>query len=143
MTRHQGIRSTEGGHRDRSPPRSRSIISQQLPTRSTMRPPWPLQQYYVYVCNVCIQTPREPRRTLSLSLCVSLYLSECVGTPSVFPQFCRRQKIKCKSFVGLPGPVTHAPAAEQGCPLLRGPLLSKLYAMVSNGGLRPLGSLCE
>ena len=34
--------------------------------------------------------------------------------------------------LALPGPVTHAPAAEQGCPLLRGPLLTKLYAMVSN-----------
>lgn len=59
-------------------------------------------------------------------------LPGCFGTPARSHNSCRRQKSNVSHSLAISGPVTHAPAAEQGCPLLRGPLMSKLYAMVSN-----------
>lgn len=64
LTTHQGHMLARG-HRDRSPLRSRSIISQHLPTRSTMRPPpGHCRTHYV-------STPRAQTNPMD----------ECSGTP--------------------------------------------------------------
>lgn len=104
------------GHRDRSPLpiKIHHLAAPAHPVHHATTP-WQLQQ------PLCID-PTSPDELFCRSALVRLRV------PTILPA----PKTKCKSFVGLPGPVTHAHAAEQGCPLLRGPLLTKLYAMVSN-----------
>lgn len=78
------------GHRDRSPLRSRSIISQHLPTRSTMRPtPWPLQQ------RLCIE-PHEPKRTLC---------PECLGMSVCSHNSDGAKKSNVSHSLACPGPL--------------------------------------
>lgn len=102
------------GHRDRSPLPIKIHHLAAAPAHPIHHAtiPWQLQQ------RLCID-PTSPDELFCLSALVRLRV------PTILPA----PKIKCKSFVDLPGPVTHAPAAEQGCPLLRGPLLTKLYTV--------------
>lgn len=78
------------GHRDRSPLRSRSIISQHLPTRSTMRPP-PGHCSNDYVSNPT--SPNEPS-------VLSAWVCQFVPTILVAPK-----KSNVSHSLACPGPL--------------------------------------